>query len=166
MHFRNLVPLLLMAGIDATPTTSPDITTTSLEDRAAGKWSAHAKYYALGGNVGNEIYISGTWSDPVKSPGRDSGPCTARIGGLSDEDPFQVDCSCQITGSGPLRFTSTCFLDFSVAEPKQWEAGFSVAFECTAFNSCTGSNAYSVSSAGSKCTNSEGTPCSGFRVTP
>ncbi|KAH9863646.1 hypothetical protein J1614_009578 [Plenodomus biglobosus] len=142
-----------------------------LYPRAAGPWEAHAKYYGFGGNRGNEIYISGTWSDPVKAQGRDSGPCTAKVGAIGGTalDPgqvFDLKCSCFITGTGPLRFTSSCFLDFSVEDSNGgYAAGFSIAFECTAFNSCTGPNSYYIAPSHSKCNKEAGNICDGFRVT-
>ncbi|KAK2043734.1 hypothetical protein LZ31DRAFT_554858 [Colletotrichum somersetense] len=142
-------------------------TASEIDARAAGNWEAHAKYYALGGGVGNEIYISGTWTDPAKSPGEPSGTCTARIGGISGGEPTVVSCSCEITADGPLRFESTCILNFAEqATDGSWTAAFSVAFQCTAFLSCTGTNAYAIASANSNCQAQVGTPCAGFSVTP
>ncbi|KAF4813981.1 hypothetical protein CGCTS75_v013527 [Colletotrichum tropicale] len=157
----NRIPGGLLNNPDTFPAGS------ELDARAAGKWEAHAKYYALGGKVGREIYISGTWTDPIKNPGQPSGTCTARIGGISGGTPNVVGCNCEISATGPLKFESTCFLDFAEdASNGDWAAGFSVAFKCSAFFSCTGSNAYSIASANSACKNTSGTPCAGFHVTP
>ncbi|KAH8698150.1 hypothetical protein GQ44DRAFT_832274 [Phaeosphaeriaceae sp. PMI808] len=163
MAILGMLPFLVI-GLATVVSASP-VEGMSLEPRA-NTWEAHAKYYALGGGTGNEIYIQGTWSNPAKTVGHDSGPCSARIGGLSNNAPFDINCSCQITADGPLRFTSTCFLDFAEESGSGWAAGFSVAFSCTAFGSCTGSSAYSVSSSQSKCTAESGNPCNGFKVTP
>ncbi|EMD87198.1 hypothetical protein COCHEDRAFT_1227513 [Bipolaris maydis C5] len=137
-------------------------------DRRANTWEAHAKYYGLGGSVGNEIYISGTWEPATSKPiGSDTGPCTASIGGISTGTPFNVNCACQITSNNPFGITSECILDFSEEDSGgNWAAAFSVAFVCNAFSSCTGTNAYAVSSPKSRCTNQAGNPCGGFRVTP
>ncbi|KAH7555136.1 hypothetical protein BM1_07797 [Bipolaris maydis] len=137
-------------------------------DRRANTWEAHAKYYGLGGSVGNEIYISGTWEPATSKPiGSDTGPCTASIGGISTGTPFNVNCACQITSNNPFGITSECILDFSEEDSGgNWAAAFSVAFVCNAFSSCTGTNAYAVSSPKSRCTNQAGNPCAGFRVTP
>ncbi|KAK2020590.1 hypothetical protein LX32DRAFT_699949 [Colletotrichum zoysiae] len=173
MHFT--LVLLTAALASAVPTDTGneklhrelDPAASELDARAAGTWEAHAKYYALGGKVGNEIYISGTWTDPAKTPGEPSGTCTARIGGIGGGEPNVVSCSCEITGDGPLRFQSTCFLNFEEeAADGSWAAGFSAAFQCSAFLSCTGTNAYAVASASSNCRNEVGTPCAGFYVTP
>ncbi|KAI8168776.1 hypothetical protein COL154_007507 [Colletotrichum chrysophilum] len=172
MHFNPTHILFLAALASAVPTEMGSMEPRSpagseLDARAAGKWEAHAKYYALGGKVGSEIYISGTWTDPIKNPGQPSGTCTARIGGISGGTPNVVGCNCEISATGPLKFESTCFLDFAEeASNGDWAAGFSVAFKCSAFFSCTGSNAYSIASANSACKNTSGTPCAGFHVTP
>lgn len=144
--------------------------TTSLGtalDRRGNAWEAHAKYYALGGQVGSEIYISGTWAPTAgKKVGSNSGPCSARIGGLSLAEPTFIGCACQIIRSSLTGLSSECILDFEEEETNgDWAAGFSVAFVCNAFSSCTGSNAYKVSARLSDCSNTSATPCTGFRVT-
>ncbi|OGM45050.1 hypothetical protein ABOM_005784 [Aspergillus bombycis] len=163
MHVLNN-PVVLLALATAAQANPVEVT-SDLQARA-NTWEAHAKYYGLGGKIGNEILVQGTWSNPIKNPGQDAGPCTARIGGIGG-DAFDVRCNCKITGSGPLRFTSTCFVDWGAsARNGDWAGGFSVAFECNAFNSCTGPNAYKVSGAHSRCHNQSGNVCNGFRVTP
>ncbi|EMD87199.1 hypothetical protein COCC4DRAFT_27642 [Bipolaris maydis ATCC 48331] len=136
--------------------------TINIEARAAGRWDAHAKYYV--GGVGSEIYITGTWSDPLKKIDEDSGPCSAKILSLGEGEAFDINCSCKITGNGPLRFSSTCFLDFSVPTPGDSTADISAAFQCTAFTGCAGSYSYFVSSSASTCVDGSGTPCKGFRI--
>ncbi|KAL6708851.1 hypothetical protein ACN47E_002258 [Coniothyrium glycines] len=156
----------LLVGMAAVASATPvEAEGMSLEPRA-NTWESHAKYYALGGQIGNEIYIGGTWSNPAKTIGQDSGPCRASTGAIGEATIDDLRCSCSITGDGPLRFTSTCYLDFTVeAKNGKWAAGFSIAWECTAWSSCTGTNAYAVAPKHSECHNIDGTPCSGFRVT-
>ncbi|KAH7348069.1 hypothetical protein BKA66DRAFT_601595 [Pyrenochaeta sp. MPI-SDFR-AT-0127] len=161
MAVLKTLPFLLVSLAAAVPASFEE--GTSLEPRA-NNWWAHAKFYAWGGKIGNEIYISGTWSSPQKVVGEDSGPCSAQIGSIGESTAFDVNCACRITGDGPLRFTSTCFLDFSL-EPSYGAAGFSIAFDCTAFSSCTGTNAYYVNSGASQCDGLSGnSPCAGFRT--
>ncbi|KAL6703484.1 hypothetical protein ACN47E_009582 [Coniothyrium glycines] len=165
MSILKMLQFLIVSMAAVASATPVEAEGMSLEPRA-NTWESHAKYYALGGKTGNEIYIGGTWSSPAKTVGQNSGPCSARIGGIGDSTIDDVNCSCSITGDGPLRFTSTCILDFTEqARNGGWTAGFSLAWECTAWSSCTGTNAYTVSSKNSECHNIGGTPCSGFRVT-
>ncbi|KAK1976319.1 hypothetical protein LZ30DRAFT_692968 [Colletotrichum cereale] len=95
MQFATLTQLAFTAAlVGAIPTEMDGQSPASkLVSRVSGTWEAHAKYYALGGATGNEVYLQGTWTNPVAAVGQVSGTCTAKIGGITtDSDPIFEGC--------------------------------------------------------------------------
>ncbi|KAG8630477.1 hypothetical protein KVT40_002096 [Elsinoe batatas] len=164
-------PLEIVTAVESTDVNGNFISRLVRRQRDPNRWEAHAKYYAFGGKRGNEVYASGTWTKPVLDVGQNSGPCDSRIGPLgtptNPSDIINKSCSCSIVTVGPLRFKSRCNQRWVIGDNDgEYTLAFNLAFECTAFYSCTGTNAYKISAAQSSCRDLQNKGhCTGFRVT-
>ncbi|KAF4547768.1 Hypothetical protein D9617_36g063060 [Elsinoe fawcettii] len=135
-------------------------------------WSSHAKYYAFGGRRGTELYMKGTWSNPVLSVGQNSGTCEGTPLGMGTPmNPSTVankSCSCSIVQVGPFGFTSRCNMRWMESDNDgEFTLALNLAFDCGAYFSCTGTNAYKINAKQSNCRDLQNKGhCTGFRVTP
>ncbi|KID83853.1 hypothetical protein MGU_08938 [Metarhizium guizhouense ARSEF 977] len=136
-------------------------------------WQSHAKYYAMGGGRGNELYVDGTWSKPHSfTEGTPVGRCTARPLGLyqappgSDFQPISdVSCRCWISSNDPIGSKTRCVAGWKETDPADASKmiKFKLRFECSNyFGDCT---SFSVLTDEGICESTPTNLCDGFTVT-
>ncbi|TWU76122.1 hypothetical protein ED733_007894 [Metarhizium rileyi] len=176
---KMILPCLLAIKATAAPSAAPSSPSQVGDDnindvaRRDANWQSHAKYYALGGGHGNEVYVNGVWSKPSSfNEGTPVGECSARILGLYQPPPggvFQpisgVKCSCWISSNDPIGSKTRCAVDWDETDPADTgrRIHFQLIFQCSNwFGDC---DSFSVLTDQGVCRSTPANLCDGFRVT-